>query len=60
VVFGNPFKAQASPHTHLAVHEHRQQPVAEGGEFLVLALAEDMQAEPPSVASVDPEQLAVE
>ena len=26
----------ALAHPHLAVHEHREQPVAEGGEFLAL------------------------
>ena len=26
----------ALAHPHLPVHEHREQPVAEGGEFLVL------------------------
>jgi len=29
-----------SPHPHLPVHQHRQQPVAEGGEFLVLIQAQ--------------------
>ena len=30
-----------SPHPHLPVHQHRQQPVAEGGEFLVLRVWEE-------------------
>ena len=31
-----------SPHRHLAVHEHGQEPVAEGGEFLgLLVIGED-------------------
>lgn len=30
------FFCPGSPHSHPAGHEQRQQPVAEGGEFLVL------------------------
>ena len=32
------FKYKSSPHRHLPVHEHGQQPVAQGGEFLGLEL----------------------
>ena len=32
----NVFFGSGSPHPHLTVHEHREEPVAEGGEFLVL------------------------
>jgi hypothetical protein len=35
------FFGSGSPHPHLAVHQHGEEPVAEGGEFLVLLVVVD-------------------